>query len=262
MNKMDFEYIQREAASQMECGAEFIELHASSLLDSELPFLMKAIPLIEKIGGKIYIRSRKLDIIIKLINIATREMIVGDIEFDKEKIDQLIPYLKEKDIKLVASITDKQEEPIYPEKSLLIAQYYVDYLLDAGIERKRILLDPVVKPLEESCTNGKEFLNTLELFKLDFPQVKTIAKLTNLSEGMPNRKIINSHFLSLAIENGLDYFVIDAENELTKASIISTLAIIGRDKNCKNYINFCREKKNLKEIKLETDQLENSEQFI
>ncbi len=135
----------------------------------------------------------------------------------------------------------------------MIAQLYVDYLLDAGIERDRILLDPVVKPLDENFTNGKTFLNTLELFKLDFPQVKTIAKLSNLSDGMPNRKILNSHFLSLAIENGLDYFVIDAENELGKAAITSTLSIIGKDRSCRNYISYCREKKNNKETILENE---------
>ncbi len=253
MNKMDFDYIKREALLQLENGADFIEINASSLLDSEWPFLMKTIPLIESLGGKLYIRSQNIDIIIKAINLSTKELIIGDIEFNTNKIDKLIKYLKENDVKLVAHIYDKLENSIYPEKSLMIAQLYVDYLLDAGIERDRILLDPVVKPLDENFTNGKTFLNTLELFKLDFPQVKTIAKLSNLSDGMPNRKILNSHFLSLAIENGLDYFVIDAENELGKAAITSTLSIIGKDRSCRNYISYCREKKNNKETNLENE---------
>ncbi len=253
MNKMDFDYIQREALLQLENGADFIEISATSLLDNELPFIMKVIPVIENLGGKLYIRSKNIDIIIKAINTATKELIIGDIEFNTNKIDKLIVYLKEKDIKMVAHIGDKDENKIYPEKSLLIAQLFVDYLLDAGIERDRILLDPVVKPLEANCTNGKTFLNTLELFKLDFPQVKTIAKLSNLSDGMPNRKILNSHFLSLAIENGLDYFVIDAENELGKAAITSTMSIIGKDRSCRNYISFCRERKSAKETNLENE---------
>jgi len=254
MNKMDFDYIQREAFIQLSNGAEYIEVNATSLLDSELPFLKKVIPLIENMGGKLYVRSKNIDILIESINIATKEIILGDIEFDKEIIDRLTGYLKERDIKIVAYIDDENNGAIYPEKSLFIAQQFVDYLLDAGIERDRILLDPVVKPLEDDYTNGKNFLNTLELFKLDFPQVKTIAKLTHLSDGMPNRKTINSHFLSLAIENGLDYFVIDAENELGKAAITSTLSIIGKDRNCKNYISFCREKKNSKENNLKNEQ--------
>ncbi len=257
MNKMDFDYIQREAFTQLSNGATFIAINATSLLENELSFLTKVIPLIENMDGKVYVQSKNIDIIIEAIKISTKEMIIGDIAFDKAIINKIVKYLKERELKIVARIADEKEDTIYPEKSLLIAQLYVDYLLDAGIARDRILLDPVVKPLEDNYTNGKNFLNTLELFKLDFPQVKTIAKLTNLSDGMPNRKTINAHFISLAIENGLDYFVINAENDLAKAAITSTMSIIGKDRNCKNYISYCREKKNLKEnnLKNEHDQI-------
>ena len=38
MNKMDFEFIRREALCQIEHGAEYIELSATSLLNNEMPF--------------------------------------------------------------------------------------------------------------------------------------------------------------------------------------------------------------------------------
>lgn len=247
MNKMDFEFIRREVIAQIEEGAEFIELNAVSLLDSELPFLIEAIRIIESSGSKALVRSTNVETLVEVIKNVTKEVVVGDVEYNPEKIDTVLHAARGKNVKLIASIRDPKEDgPISPEKSLLIAQMYIDYLLDRGVKRSDILLDPVVRPLEEDCENGRMFLNTLELFKLDFPQVKTIANLYVLSEGLPMRYLISSNFVSLAIEKGLDYVVLDVLEKSIIESIITTLTIIGKDRNMAAYLSFCRNNREAK----------------
>ncbi|MEN8153870.1 MAG: hypothetical protein ABFR75_07580 [Acidobacteriota bacterium] len=241
MNKMDFIYIKRESQIQLDRGAEFIELNAVSLLDNELPFLKEAIKVIEGIGGKALIRSNSIDTLLEVVKTANNEIILGDIEYDKKKIDTILEVANHDKVKIIALIRENGGGiPGSPEKSLYIAQKFIDYLLDKGVQRKDILLDPMISPLEEDCANGKKFLNTLELFKLDFPQVKTIAHLIDLSEGLPKRQLISSHFVSLAIEKGLDYISLNTLEESIIESVITTLSIIGKDKNMQSYINFCR----------------------
>jgi len=241
MNKMDFEFIRREVIAQIGDGAEFIELNAISLMENELPFLREAIRIIEGSGSKALVRSNNIETLIEVLKMVKKEVVIGDIEYNKEKIDAILEYSKGRNVKIIAAIRDpKDEEEMCPEKSLLIAQQYVDYLLDNGVKRNDILLDPVVKPLEQHMENGRIFLNTLELFKLDFPQVKTIANLSVLSEGLPMRWLISSNFVSLAIEKGLDYIVLDVMEKSIIESIITTLTIIGKDKNMQSYLSFCR----------------------
>ncbi len=242
MNKMDFEFIRREVIAQIEDGAEFIELNAVSLLHNELPFLREAIRIIEGNGSKALVRSNNVKTLVEVIKLVKNEVVVGDVEFDKHKIDAILEAAKGQSVKLIAAIKDPKEDDsdTSPEKSLLIAQMYIDYLLDHGMKRSDILLDPVVRPLEQHCENGRIFLNTLELFKLDFPQVKTIANLSALSEGLPMRWLISSNFVSLAIEKGLDYIVLDVMEKSIIESIITTLTIIGKDKNMQSYLSFCR----------------------
>lgn len=242
MNKMDFEYIRREVINQIDQGAEYIELNANSLLHNELPFLKEVIPIIEAVDGKVLVRSRSIDTLLEVVKIAKKEVVIGDIEFNKKKLKKVIDAIKEDHVKIVAQIKENEKsQASYPEKSLLIAQMYVDYLLDQGVARADILLDPLVQPLEENFSNGKTFLNTLELFKLDFPQVKTIANLSTLSEGLPKRHLLNAYFLSLAIEKGLDYIVLNVLEKSIIESITSTLSIIGKDKNLQSYLKFCRD---------------------
>lgn len=243
MHKMDFEFIRKEVIAQIRDGAEFIELNAVSLLHNELPFLREAVGIIEGCGGKALVRSDSVSTLIEIIELAKNELVVGDIEFNPEKIDTILEFARGRNVKIIARITESSKEngdDNSPEKSLLIAQMYIDYLLDNGIKRSDILLDPVVRPLEEDFYNGRNFLTTLELFKLDFPQVKTIANLSVLSEGLPMRGLISSNFVSLAIEKGLDYIVLDVLEKSIIESIITTLSIIGKDRNMQSYLSFCR----------------------
>jgi 5-methyltetrahydrofolate--homocysteine methyltransferase len=248
MNKMDFEFIRREVVAQIRDGAEFIELNAVSLLHNELPFLKQAIRIIEGVGSKALVRSNNLHTLLEVINFVKNEVVIGDIEFNKKKVDTILETARGKNVKIIASIKDPDhnDDDMSPEKSLLIAQMFLDYLLDNGIERHNILLDPVVRPLEQHTENGKRFLSTLELFKLDFPQVKTIANLSLLSEGLPMRWLISSNFVSLAIEKGLDYIILDVLEKSIIESIITTLMIIGKDRNMQTYLGFCRNTRELR----------------
>ncbi len=250
MNKMDFEFVKREVLSQIADGAEFIELNAHSLMDNELPFLSEALHIIEGCGAKALVRSENVDTLVEVIRLVKNEVVIGDIEFDQQKIDRILECIQTengKDVKIVAQIREKgQDNGCSPERSLLIAQKFIDYILDNGVDKNNVLLDPVLRPLEEDLSNGKLFLNTLELFKLDFPQVKTIANLSVLSEGLPMRYLISSHFVSLAIEKGLDYVVLDTLEKSIIESIITTLTIIGKDKNLQSYLTFCRNNREAK----------------
>lgn len=244
MNKMDIEFIKKATEAQIKRGAAYIELNAVSLLDSEIPFLKQVIPTIENLGGRVLVRSENIETLLEVVEVAKKEVAIGNIEYNLDKINLLMEIIRRENVKIVASIKEnRRNEEIYPERSLLIAQMYVDYLLDHGIPRNNILLNPEIQPLEDNFSNGKTFLNTLELFKLDFPQIKTIADLTILSEGLPKRHLINSYFLSLAIEKGLDYIVLNVMEKSINESIISTLSIIGKDRNLHSYLEYCRNRR-------------------
>jgi len=247
MNKMDFEFIRREAQSQIEAGAEYIDVNALSLLHNEIPFLLKIIPMLEKLGSKLVIVSENVEALKHALLIAKNPIIIGSVDYDIEKINYLIGSVLEKNAKIIALIKDKRNNhSSTPEKSLLIAQKYIDYLLDRGMKRQDILLDPLICPLEEDFNSGRVFLDTLELFKLDFPQVKTMANVSQLSEGLPKRHLIASYFVSLAIAKWLDYIVTNVLDENFIESIITTMSIIGKDKNLQSYLKYCRNHKECK----------------
>src|SRR4030042_5586982 len=121
MNKMDFEFIRKEIKSQIELGAEYIQLNAVSLLHNEIPFLKEVIPVVEGSGGKVLIRSHHIETLREVVKITKKEVVIGDIEFSKKKLEALLDIFQEDHVKIIALIKDNEtDKNVSPEKSLLI----------------------------------------------------------------------------------------------------------------------------------------------
>lgn len=73
-----------------------------------------------------------------------------------------------------------------------------------------------------------------------FPGVHTICGLTNVSYGLPARKLINRAFLAAAITKGLDSAIIDPTDKLLNAMLKAVMLVIDKDDFCMDYIHAFR----------------------
>ncbi|MCX7729666.1 MAG: methyltetrahydrofolate cobalamin methyltransferase, partial [Candidatus Caldatribacterium sp.] len=80
------------------------------------------------------------------------------------------------------------------------------------------------------------FLETLKEIKEEFPGVRTICGLSNISFGMPNRRLLNRTFLALCAGYGLDAAIIDPLDRELMSVLYAALALLGQDEFCMNYI--------------------------
>jgi 5-methyltetrahydrofolate--homocysteine methyltransferase len=73
--------------------------------------------------------------------------------------------------------------------------------------------------------------------------VHTICGLTNVSYGLPVRRLVNRTFLVAAIASGLDSAIIDPTDKDLMASLRAAEALLDRDRFCANYITAYRQGK-------------------
>jgi len=71
-----------------------------------------------------------------------------------------------------------------------------------GVGRDHMHLDPLVLPISVDSNNGRTFLEATSQAKKQFPGVKTTGGLSNVSFGMPNRRLLNLVFARLAAQAG------------------------------------------------------------
>ena len=79
----------------------------------------------------------------------------------------------------------------------------------AGIERSRLHLDPLVLPVSTDPMNAKRFLDATEAAANEFEGCNFNGGLSNVSFGMPNRKLLNQVFMLLCAERGTNGGIID-----------------------------------------------------
>lgn len=80
----------------------------------------------------------------------------------------------------------------------------------AGFEKSAIHFDPLVFPISTDGENGVRFLDTVKAIREQYgPEVHIVAGLSNISFGMPKRKLINQVYTWLACEAGADGGIVD-----------------------------------------------------
>ena len=71
----------------------------------------------------------------------------------------------------------------------------------------------------------------------DFPGVNTICGLSNISFGLPERRLINRNFLALCLAYGLSAVILDPTDQKLMATLLTNEMLLGRDEYCGNFID-------------------------
>lgn len=128
-----------------------------------------------------------------------------------------------------------------PETSgerLNTADWIVSRLCEMGIPREDIFFDPLVQPISVSSAYGTETLRTIKDIMEKHQGVHTICGLSNVSFGLPNRRLLNRAFLVMAMAYGLDGVILNPLDEETMSLLRATEALAGRDDYCLEYLKI------------------------
>jgi len=110
-----------------------------------------------------------------------------------------------------------------------------------GIPLDNLYIDPLVYPLATNDQSALATLDAIDKIMKEFPCVHTICGLTNVSYGLPNRKLVNRTFLVMAIARGLDSAILDPLDKQLFEALKASLMVAGKDEFCIQYITAFRE---------------------
>lgn len=166
------------------------------VIDStEAPVIEEAL---QNIGGKAIINSINL-------------------EDGEERINKVVPLCKKYGAAVIALTIDEQGMAKTAEHKLAIAKRIYDLVVNKyKMKPHDLIFDTLTFTLgsgdEEFRRAGIETIEAIKLIKKEFPEVKTLLGVSNISFGLsPHaRHAINSVFLHYAVEAGLDLAIVHA----------------------------------------------------
>lgn len=111
---------------------------------------------------------------------------------------------------VVASAAGETGLPCTTEERMGNLGRLIPQLTDKGIQLDWIYVDPLVYTISTDPNNGKLFLEAVRAIRAKYgPAIHIIGGLSNISFGMPARKLINQVFAYLSVENGGDGGIVD-----------------------------------------------------
>lgn len=117
-------------------------------------------------------------------------------------------------------------------------------MMDAGgIAMEDRFLDPLVFPIGAGPDFGNHYLDAVRELRRRFPEVHIFGGHSNVSFGLPNRKLLNDVFVSLSIAAGCDTAMIDPiMNPPAQLNefLFAANALTARDEYSVSYLKFAR----------------------
>jgi 5-methyltetrahydrofolate--homocysteine methyltransferase len=86
-------------------------------------------------------------------------------------------------------------------------------------------------------------MEVLAGMKKNWPDLQSTCGLSNISFGLPNRKLLNRVYLAMLIAHGLAAAIVDPLDSALMAQVFAARALHGRDEYCMDYIRAHRAKR-------------------
>ncbi len=227
-----FEEASEVARAQVKSGAHIIDICLANPDRDEMRDTEKFMKeVINKVKVPLMIDSTDAKVIDLALRYCQGKAIINSINLEdgEERFEQVVPLGKKFGAAFVVGTID--EDPVQGmgvtrERKLQIARRSYELLTNKyGVLPEDIYFDPLVFPCatgdEQYVGSARETIEGVRIIKKEFPLCKTVLGISNVSFGLPNagREVLNSVFLYMCTQAGLDLAIVNSQKLVRYASI-------------------------------------------
>jgi len=237
----DYVYIQDDVKKQQAAGATFIDVNAGARIGHEKADMEWLLTVIQEVVTiPLCLDSPDPEVLEMAYGMVKNRPMINSISLEKERYDAMVPFLKGKDCSVVALCMDDSGMPKSAQDVINRAERLVKGLEGIGIRKESIFIDPLIQPISTDTTKGVMAMDSVKGIMGEIPGIHTICGLSNISYGLPQRKIINRTFLTLLMCAGLDAAIIDPIDDKIMGVLKTTEMLMGNDEYCASYLKGVR----------------------
>ncbi|MDR1092882.1 MAG: homocysteine S-methyltransferase family protein [Clostridiales bacterium] len=232
----DFGYAAARALEQEEAGAALLDLNVGIPGADETALMTRCMAEIGAVCPlPLQFDSSDADCIEAALRRYPGKAAVNSVNGDDETLERVLPLVKKYGAAVIGLTLDKRGIPENAAERLAIAEKIVSAADRFGIGRENVIIDPLTLTAAAEQKQAAETLKALRLIKRRL-KVKTSLGISNVSFGLPARDAVNAAFLAAALENGLDFAMINPNSPAMSAAFHACLALKGCDEGAKEFI--------------------------
>lgn len=232
----DIGYFENQAVEQFQAGADILDINMGVPNIDEAEMMKIAVKAVQGVVDlPVQIDSSDALAVEMGARYANGKVIINSVNGDDEVLEKILPIAKKYGAMVLGLTIDKDGVPKTVEKRLQIAEKIVNYASKIGIKKENLVIDCLTLTVGAEQEQAMKTLQAIKLVKEKLG-VKTVLGVSNISFGLPNRQIVNSHFMTMALSFGLDLAIINPNIEEMMQSFRVYNLISGNDKNGEKYI--------------------------
>ena len=238
----DADYIKKIALDEVSAGANYVDVNCGTMIFDELETMEWLVNTVQEVVQvPLCIDSpnpKAIEAGLKLARYG--QPLINSITGEKERFAEILPLVLKYKAKVVALCMDDTGMPETAEDRMDVARKLYKNLTAAGISEDDIYFDPLVKPVSTGDKAGQEVLDTVRLITQEYPNVHKVCGLSNVSFGLPNRKILNQLFMVQTMALGMDSYILNPLDKSMMGAVQGSQTLLGKDSYCTGYLNAHR----------------------
>ena len=237
LRENNIEYILAEGLRQEDSGAHILDVNVGLPEIDEPAMMGEVITRLQSVLAlPLQIDTTDSAALERGMRLYNGKPMVNSVNGKQESIETVFPLVRKYGGVLVALVLDEQGIPATAEGRIAIARKIYEAADRYGVPREDIVIDGLAMTISSDSRSALVTLETLRRVR-DELGGHSILGVSNISFGLPRGEIVNAHFLTMAMQNGLNCAIINPGNEAMMQSYRAFLALQGLDENCMGYIN-------------------------
>jgi 5-methyltetrahydrofolate--homocysteine methyltransferase len=233
-------YIREVAIKQRDAGADMLDVNGG-VAGQEVECLQWLVGVVqEAVDLPLCLDSSDAEALKAALPLVRERPMINSITGEEARFQAVLPLLKEFHAKVIALSMGAAGPPAGVEDRVAMGCRLVDRLTGAGLALDDIYVDPCVLPISTGPAHGRSVAEAVGQIVARYPGVHTSVGLSNVSFGLPARKLLNQTFLVLLMSQGLDTAILDPCDRQLMANIAAAEALLGRDEYCGAYLRAFR----------------------
>lgn len=241
MKNGDYSRVENDARAQVAAGANMLDVNAGIPLADEPRILAEAIQLVQSVTDvPISIDSSIVAALEAGLEVYQGKPLLNSVTGEDERLDAVLPLVAKYKCAVVAISNDEAGISENPDERFDVAKKIVERAADHGIHYSDIVVDPLVMPVGAVNSAGKQVVHLVKRLREEL-KVNTTCGASNFSFGIPNRKGMDAHFLSMAIGAGMTSAITNPLHEEVMQGVMAANVVMGHDMNCMNWLKRYRQ---------------------
>ncbi len=250
LKRRDLDYIMKQAIEQTQAGAEILDVNVGLPDIDEKEMMLAAVDAVQSVtDAPLQIDTTETDVLEAALRAVSGKPIVNSVNGEDEKLDAVLPLVKKYGAAVIGLTLDKDGIPKTVGKRVEIAKKILSRASEYGIPKRDVYIDCLTLTASAEQEGAMQTLEAMRRVRSELG-LKNVLGVSNISFGLPNRELVNSTFLTMAMTSGLDLPILNPNNAAMSGAVAAFRLLSGYDKNGAAFIErYANEKVTVQTVK-------------